>query len=147
MLSNPAASRSATDADAAKMPLGARRLVLIGGLCIPVGLVAGPYLFGLQLVAVAGVVAVAIALSYRRGQSWFSRFSWLTTAAGALWVIATVAYWLSIMAAVDGSSAPSALPAVLFYIGMAALAVMVLGTIAGWTSRLLSDRRSAATAQ
>lgn len=144
MLSTPDAT---APADAVKMPLGARRLVLIGGLCIPVGLVAGPYLFGLQLVAVAGVVAVAIALSYRRGQSWFSRWSWLTTAAGALWVIATVAYWLSIMAAVDGSSSPSSLPTVLFYIGMAALAIMISGTIAGWTSRLLSGRRSVATAQ
>ncbi|WP_167510481.1 hypothetical protein [Paenarthrobacter nitroguajacolicus] len=147
MLSNPDASRSAAPADAGKMPLGARRLVLIGGLCIPVGLVAGPYLFGLQLVAVAGVVAVAIALSYRRGQSWFSRWSWLTTAAGALWVTATVVYWLSIVAAVDGSSSPSSLPTVLFYLGMAALTVMVFGTIAGWTSRLLSDRRSVAAAQ
>ncbi|MET4901643.1 hypothetical protein PV760_13305 [Paenarthrobacter sp. CC6] len=147
MTSDPGASRSPAPEDAAKMPLGARRLVLIGGLCIPVGLVAGPYLFGLQLVAVAGVVAVAIALSYRRGQSWFSRWSWLATAGGALWVIATVAYWLSIMAAVDGSSSPSSLPTVLFYSGLAALAVMAFGTIAGWTLRSLSDRRSVAAAQ
>ncbi|AFR31247.1 putative integral membrane protein (plasmid) [Arthrobacter sp. Rue61a] len=129
------------------MPLGARRLVLIGGLCVPVGLVAGPYLFGLQLVAVAGVIAVAVALSYRRGQAWFSRWSWLAAAAGALWMVATVAYWLSIMAAVDGSSAPSGLPTVLFYLGMAALAVMACGTIAGWISRGLSDRRTVAAAQ
>ncbi|MCM0616592.1 hypothetical protein MOD31_11205 [Paenarthrobacter sp. TYUT067] len=146
MISKTDASLSSAPADAVKMPLGARRLVLIGGLCIPVGLVAGPYLFGLQLLAVAGVVAVAIALSYRREPVWFSRWSWLAAAAGALWVIATIGYWLSIMAAVDGSSAPSNLPTALFYAGMAALAVMVVATIAGWISRVLTDRRAAAAA-
>lgn len=138
------ATTAAKTADVAKMPLGARRLVLVGGLCVPVGLVAGPYLFGLQLLAVAGVVAVAVALSYRRGPAWFSRWSWLAAGGGALWVLATVAYWLSIVAAVDGSSAPSDLPTVLFNLGLVALAIMACGTITGWISRVLSDRRAAA---
>ncbi|MFW0772797.1 hypothetical protein ACLRGI_06480 [Paenarthrobacter nitroguajacolicus] len=144
MISNTEASPPSAPAEAAKMPVGARRLVLIGGLCIPVGLVAGPYLFGLQLVAVAGAVAVAVALSYRREPVWFSRWSWLAAAAGGLWVIATVGYWLSIMAAVDGTSAPSGLPNLLFYLGLVALGVMVLATIAGWISRFLADRRASA---
>ncbi|MCD4850758.1 hypothetical protein LN996_08050 [Arthrobacter sp. AK01] len=146
MISHTDSSLPAAPAEAARMPIGARRLVLIGGLCIPVGLVAGPYLFGLQLVAVAGAVAVAVALSYRRGPVWFSRWSWLAAAAGALWLIATVGYWLSIMAAVDGTSAPSSLPTVLFYVGLAALGVMAVGTIAGWISRFLADRHAHAPA-
>lgn len=75
------------------VPLGARRLFLIGGLCVPIGLVAGPYLLGAQLLAVAGVVMVAVALSYRSGVRWFSRLSWVVGAAGALWPAGTAAYW------------------------------------------------------
>lgn len=146
MNSAPESSRSVTAADTAHMPLGARRLVLIGGLAVPVGLVAGPYLFGLQLVAVAGVVAIAVAFSYARGTLWFSRWSRLAAAAGALWIMITVAYWLSIVAAVDGTAAPSSLPTALFYAGLAALAVMVCATVTGWISRARSDRRTAATA-
>jgi hypothetical protein len=111
-----------------------------------VGLVAGPYLFGLQLVAVAGVVAIAVAFSYARGTLWFSRWSRLAAAAGALWIMITVAYWLSIVAAVDGTAAPSSLPTALFYAGLAALAVMVCATVTGWISRARSERRTAATA-
>lgn len=114
---------------------------------MPVGLVAGSYLFGLQLVAVAGVVAVAIALSYRRGQAWFSPWSWLTAGAGAVWEAATISYWLSIMAAADGSASPSGLSSVLFYLGVAALVLMAAGTIAGCVSRFLSGRRPAAPAE
>lgn len=86
------------------MPLAARRLLLIGGLSVPVGLVAGPYLFGLQLLAVAGMVAIAIAMSYSRGQPWLSMWSYVVAAAGAVWVGATTAYWLSIMAAANATA-------------------------------------------
>lgn len=86
------------------MPLAARRLLLIGGLAVPVGLVAGPYLFGLQLLAVAGIVGIALALSYGRGSSWLSVWSCVVAAAGAAWVGATIAYWVSVMAAANGSA-------------------------------------------
>ena len=88
------------------MPLGARRLFMIGGLCVPVGLVAGPYLLGAQLLAVAGVILVAVALSYRVGSPWFSRLSWVAGAAGALWLAFTAAYWGVIIAAADSSAPP-----------------------------------------
>ena len=48
---------------------------MVGGLCIPVGLVAGPFLLPAQLLAVAGIVLLAVALSYRAGTRWFSRWS------------------------------------------------------------------------
>lgn len=66
------------------MPLGARRLVMIGGLCVPLGLVAGPYILGGQLLSVAGIIMVAAALSYSTDGPWFSRWSWIATAAGVL---------------------------------------------------------------
>lgn len=126
------------------MPLAARRLVLVGGLCIPVGLVAGPYLLGLQLLAVAGVVAVAVALSYRSGPVWFSRWSWLTAAAGTFWVSVTIAYWLTIVAAADATAAPSGWTPVLFNVGACAVALMAVGTAAGVIARYRSGRASAA---
>ena len=145
MSPEPDASASVPAAEATRMPLWARRLVLVGGLCVPVGLFAGPYVFGLQLLAVAGVVAIAVAFSYGHRRSWFSHWTWLTAAAGVLWVLATVAYWLSIMAAVDGSSAPSGLPNVVFYVGLASLLIMVAGVIAAVVSRAVARRRASAT--
>ncbi|WP_251043113.1 hypothetical protein [Arthrobacter sp. ISL-69] len=124
----------------AGMPLGARRLALIGGLCIPVGLVAGPYLLGLQLVAVAGAVAVAIALSYRLGERWFSPWSWLTAAAGALWIAATLGYWATIVAAAEASAALAAWSTVLFNVGVGAMVLMAAGALAGATARYRSGR-------
>ena len=89
------------------MPLGARRLLMIGGLCVPGGLVAGSYLIGAQLLAVAGVVMVAVALSYRAGGPWFSRLSWAVTGAGLLWLAATAAFLGVIVIAADSNGAGS----------------------------------------
>jgi len=136
----PSADTSA--AGAAGMPLGARRLVLIGGLCIPAGLVAGPYLFGLQLLAVAGAVAVAIALSYRQGEQWFSPWSWLTAAAGTVWIAATIGYWATIAAAAEAAAALSAWSAVLFYVGVGAVVLMAVGALGGVVARYRSRRRT-----
>lgn len=124
------------------MPLGARRLVLIGGLCIPVGLVAGPYLFGLQLLAVAGAVAVAIALSYRHGERWFSLWSWLTAGAGAVWIASTIGYWATIVTAAEASAALSVWSPALFNVGVGAVVLMAVGALAGTVARYRSGRRT-----
>ena len=126
----------------AGMPLGARRLVLIGGLGVPVGLVAGPYLFGIQLLAVAGVVAICVALSYRPGGAWFSGWSWLTICAGLAWTGFTVAYWLTVIAAADASAPVPSVSSVLFYAGVAACMLMVGAVLAAAVSRYRERRRS-----
>lgn len=129
----------------AGMPLGARRLVLIGGLCIPVGLVGGPYLFGIQLLAVAGVVAVSIALSYGMGPAWFTRWPRLTAAAGGAWIAATIGYWLTIMAAADASAPAPEMSSVLFYTGAAAFVLMAAAALAGTVARFRFRRLPAGT--
>lgn len=128
------------------MPLGARRLVLIGGLCIPIGLVAGPYLFGLQLIAVAGVVAVSVALSYGTGSTWFSRWPRLTAAAGGAWIAATIVYWLTIKAAADAAAPAPEATSVLFYIGVGAVVMMAAAVLAGAVVRFRSRRHPASAA-
>jgi len=130
----------------AGMPLGARRLVLIGGLCIPVGLVAGPYLFGIQLIAIAGVVAVSVALAYGNGTSWFKRWSRLTAGAGAVWIATTIGYWLTIMAAADASAPVPEGPSALFYIGVVAFVVMAAAVLAGTVARFRFRRLQAGAA-
>lgn len=125
------------------MPLAARRLVLIGGLAIPVGLVAGPYLFGIQLLAVAGVVVIAVALSYRRRTAWFSRWSWLTACAGLAWTGMTTAYWLTIVAAADASAPAPPASSALFSLGVAACVLMAAAVLAAAVVRYTDRRRSA----
>ncbi len=142
---NPLPPSSGKGPDAG-MPLGARRLVLIGGLCVPVGLVAGPYLLGLQILAVGGVVAVAVALSYGPGRTWFSRWSWLTVAAGAVWMAATIAYWGTIVAAADASAPLSGWSPVLFNIGVGGLVIMAAATAGGVLTRYRFRRAAAAVA-
>lgn len=127
----------------AGMPLGARRLVLMGGLGVPVGLVAGPYLFGIQLLAVAGVVAICVALSYRRGTVWFSGWSWLTACAGLVWTGFTVAYWLTVITAADASAPVPAVSSVLFYAGFATCVLMAGAVLAAAVSRYRERRRLA----
>ena len=123
-----------------RMPLGARRLLLIGGLCIPVGLVSGPYLLGAQLLAVAGVVMVAVSCSYGPSAAWFWRWSWATAAAGALWIAFTLAYWASaIMAAESSRPAPGFAP-VLFNVGLGCFVVMAGAAAAASIRRILSSR-------
>ncbi|QDG61690.1 hypothetical protein [Pseudarthrobacter sp. NIBRBAC000502771] len=132
-----------SDANRGGMPLAAKRLVLLGGLGIPVGLVAGPYLLGLQLLAVAGVVAIAVALSYRQGSAWFSGWSWVTACAGLAWTGATVAYWLTIIAAADASAPAPPVSSVLFSVGVTACLVMAGAVLAAAVCRYRDRRRSA----
>lgn len=123
------------------MPLGARRLFLIGGLCVPVGLVAGPYLLGAQLLAVAGVVMVAVALSYRIGVRWFSRLSWVVSAAGALWLAGTAAYWGAVIAAADSSVPPPGFAPALFASGVVSFVVMAGAAVTAMALRMVRSRR------
>lgn len=123
------------------MPLGARRLFMIGGLCVPVGLVAGPYLLGAQLLAVAGVIMVAVALSYRSGVPWFSRLSWVATAAGALWMAGTAAYWGAIIAAADSSVSTPGFAPVLFAAGVVSFVVMAGAAVTAMALRMVRSRR------
>ena len=121
----------------AGMPLGARRLFMIGGLCVPVGLVGGSYLFGAQLLAVAGVVMIAVALSYRVSGSWFWPLSWATAAAGGLWFVFVAAYYLAIITAADASAPLPGYAPVLFTAGVACVAVMAAAAVAAVAVRMI----------
>jgi hypothetical protein len=118
-----------------RMPLGARRLLMIGGLSVPVGLVAGPYILGGQLLAIAGLIMVAAVLSYSGEGSWFSRWSWATTTAGVLWLAATAAYWGSVIAAADASAQAPAFAPALFITGLACFGIMAITTVVAMTLR------------
>ncbi|MDE8669992.1 hypothetical protein PY310_15530 [Pseudarthrobacter sp. H3Y2-7] len=125
----------------AGMPLGGRRLLMIGGLCIPVGLVAGPYLLPAQLLTVVGIVLLAVALSYRAGKRWFSRWSLAVTVAGALWLAATAAYHATIMIAADAAAPLPGVAQVLFNTGAVFFAAMAVTTITAVVMRMLANRR------
>jgi hypothetical protein len=83
------------------MPLGARRLLLVADLCIPLGLLGGSYLPGLQLRAVAGVGLITVALSYRARGTWFWPLSWVTAGGTDLWLTFTAAYLMTVIVAAD----------------------------------------------
>lgn len=135
------AQAAAVPGKPAMMPLGARRQIMIGGLCVPVGLVGGPYLLGAQLLAVTGVILVAVALSYSAETPWFSRLSWVVTGAGALWLATTAAYWGSIITAADSSApAPGYAPA-LFNAGTGSFIVMACAAVAAIALRMVRARR------
>lgn len=129
-----------------RMPLGARRLFMIGGLCVPVGLVSGPYILGGQLLAIAGVVMVAAALSYSVEGPWFSRWSWIVTAAGVLWLAATAAYWGSLIFAADASTQAPAFASALFTVGLVCFGIMALSTVVAMTLRAVRARSRRAAA-
>lgn len=126
----------------ARMPLGARRLVLIGSLCVLAGILAGRYFLGGLVLASAGITVLALALSYRVGKAWFSPWSWLVGAGGALWTAATGGYWWLINAAADASSGPPENASLLFYVGIGALVVMIGGVLAAGILRMSRGRRT-----
>lgn len=131
-----------TPGGGARMPLGPRRLVLVGSLCVLAGVLAGRYFAGGLVLAAAGAAVLATALSYRVESPWFSPLSWLVSVAGAAWTTVTAGYWWSISAAADSSSGPPESAAVLFYIGFAALIIMSSGSLAGITIRMIRRRRT-----
>lgn len=126
---------------AGRMPLGARRLLLVAALCVPVGLVAGPYVPGAQLLSVAGIVMVAVAVSYREDGPWFWRLSAAVTATGALWLAATAAYLASIIVAADSLAPAPAFAPLLFNLGVGFFLMMALCVAAAVTLRVIRARR------
>lgn len=122
------------------MPLGARRLFMIGALSVPVGLVAGPYVLGGPLLAIAGIVMVAAALSYSDEGPWFSRWSWAATAAGALWLAATAAYWGSVIAAGDAGAPPPEFAPGLFTAGLVCFGIMAVCSVVAMMLRAVRAR-------
>lgn len=122
------------------MPLGARRLMLIGAACLPVGVVAGRFIFGGLVLASGGTALVAVALSYRAGKGWFSPLCWVVGMAGALWTGLTAGYWWVITVAADASAGMPAIAAPLYYAGTAALIVMLAGTLAAAIQRIARAR-------
>lgn len=126
----------------ARMPLGARRLILTGSLGVLAGVLAGRYYFGGLVLASAGITLLALALSYQTGTSWFSRLSWLVVAAGALWTASTAGYWWLIDAAAGGSSGPPENASLLFYLGIGALVVMLGAVLSAAILRMTRGRRT-----
>ncbi|MCQ6273335.1 hypothetical protein M8J71_23110 [Pseudarthrobacter sp. R1] len=124
------------------MPLAGRRLLMVGGFCIPVGLVAGPFLLPAQLLAVAGIVLLAVALSYRPGPRWFSRWSIAVAVAGVLWLAATAAYYATIMIAADASAPLPGTAQVLYNAGAGFFALMAVATVTAVVLRTLTNRRA-----
>ncbi|MHA7176960.1 hypothetical protein ACX80D_09910 [Arthrobacter sp. Sr24] len=136
------ATLSGEDVGGAKMPLGVRRLLLIGGFCIPVGFIATAYFFGAQLLLAAGIAAVAVAFSYQGGHRWFAAWSRFTAFSGAAWLLVTVLYWLAIISA-ESSGSRTSLPTILFGVGVGAFVVMAVSVLGGCVSRYLNSRRTA----
>ncbi|WP_051629056.1 hypothetical protein [Arthrobacter sp. UNC362MFTsu5.1] len=127
-------------AAAGTMPLGARRLLIIGGLLIPVGMLMGPYILMAQILAPAGVALIAVALSYQTGARWFSRLSWATAVAGGLWVAAIAAYYATIMIAADASAPLPPSAQVLFITGTVFFAAMAAAFLAAMIIRITKTR-------
>lgn len=143
MPEGPQGAASPTPGQSGGMPLAARRLLMIGGLCLPVGLVAGPFLLPAQLLALAGIVLLAVAFSYRAGKRWFSRWSMAVAIAGVLWLAATAAYYASIMIAADAAAPLPGFAQLLFNAGAVCFAVMAVAAVTAVALRMLASRRGA----
>lgn len=127
---------------AAAMPLGAKRLFILGCLAVLCGVVAGRFVFVGLLLAVAGLAGVAVALSYGTGETWFGRMPRAVAAAGALWIAVTAGYGGTVSPAASRSGATQGLAGPLLLAGWVAFALvcgLVLAAIAG---RLLGSRNS-----
>lgn len=124
------------------MPLAGRRLLIVGGLSIPIGLIAGPFLLPSQLLAVAGVVLLEVAVSYRPGPRWFSRWSLAVAITGTLWLAATAAYYAAIMIAADASARLPGAAQVLYNAGAVFFALMVLASVTAVVLRILANRNT-----
>lgn len=105
-------------------------------------LVAGPYLLGAQLLAVAGVIMVAAAVSYRVQAPWFSRLSWVVVGAGALWLGGKAAYWGAIIAAAASSAeGPTFIP-LLFTAGTVSFVIMAGAAVSAVVLRMVRSCRN-----
>lgn len=141
----PPASGATADerAGGPRMPVGARRLFIIGCLGVLGGILAGRFYFSGLVLAVAGASAMGLALAYRDRKPWFSPMSWLVCGAGVLWTAITAGYGWSISTAADAASARAEFASVLFYSGVAMLVVMGGGVAAAVVARMVRRRRGA----
>lgn len=136
----PALQPDAPAPETPGMPLGAKRLVLLGCLGVLGGVLVGRFLFAGLVLAAAGITAVSIALSYRTAKPWFSPLSWVVGVAGVLWTAVTAAYGWSISAG-NAPSAGSAYSSVLLNAGTLALGLMGAGVLAAVVLRTLRRSR------
>jgi hypothetical protein len=72
---------------------------------------------------------IAAALSYSGEGPWFSRWSWIVTAGGVLWLVATAAYWGSLITAADAAAQAPAFAPALFTTGLVCFGIMAVATI------------------
>ncbi|UKA68399.1 hypothetical protein LFT44_08460 [Arthrobacter sp. FW306-05-C] len=125
-----------------RMPLSARRLMLVAAVGILLGILAGRFLFAGLILAAAGMTAVAVALSYRPGSRWFSPVTWVVCVAGALWTAATAGYWLTVTTAADAGQQVPAIASPLFYGGAGCLVIMAGGVVTAAVLRTLRARKT-----
>ncbi|MDQ6751842.1 MAG: hypothetical protein M3017_00135 [Actinomycetota bacterium] len=126
-----------------RMPLGLRRLVLIGVLSVLAGLLVGPFVFGVQLIALAGAVLIAVSMSYDLKRSGMALLMWVAAVAGIIWIGATVAYWWVVVSTVETSS-PQRAPAwvsTLFIVGVCGFGIMLATAVAASARRSIQKRR------
>lgn len=125
------------------MPLGLGRLVLIGVLSVLAGLLVGPFVFGVQVIALAGVVLIAVSMSYDLKRSGMAPLMWVAATAGIIWSGATVAYWWVVVSTVETSS-PQPAPAwvsTVFIVGVCGFGIMLATAVAASVRRAIQKRR------
>lgn len=133
------ASHQAASKTPQRLPLSARRTILIGVLAVLGGVFASQLLTGAQFLAVAGLVTVLTGLS-TSGTAGQQPLMWLTAAFGAVWVGATIAYWLPILDAVNKALPQPASASSLFVIGLCAFIAMIISTGFAFIRRVSARR-------
>lgn len=136
----PFASTRTPGASGPASPLWSRRLILIGAVCIPVGLLGGSYVLLVQLVAVAGIAMIAMGMSYGAQPPVFSRWTRGVGALGALWVLFTAGYLVAVMAAADFNMESGALVPVLYNGGLACAIAMAVVAVIAISRRAVAQR-------
>ncbi|MEO5315408.1 hypothetical protein DC347_18160 [Pseudarthrobacter sp. AG30] len=132
-----------TGAGGPQMPLGARRLFIIGSLGVLAGIVAGRFYFSGLVLAVAGIALLGVALSYRDKKPWMSPISWVVCVAGGLWTAITAAYGWSISTEADAASSHSEFAGWLFTSGYVMFVVMAIGVASAVVVRIIRRRPKA----
>lgn len=130
--------------DPSRMPVAARRLVLLGCAGVLLGVLVGRFLFGGLVLAAAGIVAIAVALSYRADRPWFWSLSWFVCLTGICWTAITAAYGWLISNANPAASSSTVSTSFLFYTGAVALVLMTGGVLTAAVLRAAARRRGKA---
>ena len=127
-----------------RMPAAARRLVLLGCAGVLLGVLVGRFLFGGLILAAAGIVAIAVALSYRADRPWFWSLSWFICLTGICWTAITAAYGWLISNANPAASSSTVSTSYLFHTGTVALVLMTGGVLTAAVLRAAARRRGKA---